>query len=127
MRSRMHESAGERAHHMMEHLTEMERGHTSSHGGDGMARHPKRGNLGGLGEEYYAGYDPRRALEKRDGDMIFEDHRAIANLPPAAFMREWPKPGYEHGRIRPDDVYGIDMQIDNDELDISSNHRHNKA
>lgn len=101
--------------------------HKKRYHGDGMAAFPKRGNLGGLGDEYYAGYDPRRALEKRDGDMINEDHNAVANLPPEAFQREWPKAGYERGSIRPDNIDGIDMQMNNDVRDIRSNHMHNKA
>lgn len=124
MHDRVHEGVGEKMHHMKAH----HRGHHGHHSDpDGMAAHPKRGDLGGLGEEYYAGYDPRRTLEKRDGDMIHEDHHATANLPQQAYQRAWPKPGYERGSIRPDDVHGIDMQIDNDESDIRSNRMHQKA
>lgn len=118
LHDRVHEGVGE------EMYLRGARRHEDS---DGMARYPKRGNLGGLGEEYYAGYDPRRTLEKRDGDMIHEDHNAVANLPQAAFQKEWPKAFYERGSIRPDNIDGIDMQMDNDVRDIRSNRMHNKA
>ena len=138
LRKEEHHDRMRNEEHERRRLNEEERGHMSSHSRhrghvqhhsdmDGMARYPKRGNIGGLGDEYYAGYDPRRMLEKRDGDMIQEDHHAIANLPPAAFMREWPGHGYESGKIRADDIEGIDLQMDNDVRDIRSNRMHNKA
>lgn len=35
--------------------------------------------------------DPRRAQERKDSQMIQEDHNAVANLSPIAIHREWPK------------------------------------
>lgn len=40
---------------------------------------------------FYAGLDPRRRQEVADAGMIFEDHRAMANLSPTAIHRQFPK------------------------------------
>lgn len=62
----------------------------------------------------YAGMDARRAQENRDGSMIAEDRSSIANMPQNVIMKEYP--GYAEGMqdIAPDDIRGVNMQMNSD-------------
>ena len=55
----------------------------------------------------YAGYDVRREQEYRDGEMIAEDHTAIANLPQQVIMREYPRTPYMTFELN-DSITGVD-------------------
>lgn len=50
--------------------------------------------LRAIGQEFYAGVDPRRKQEVADAGMIREDHNAMANLPTQARHYEYTKAGY---------------------------------
>lgn len=63
---------------------------------------------------YYAGMDPRRRQEMEDAGMIHEDHRAVANLPQNAIMKEYPRPYYDNNYNLDDTIRGIDNQINDD-------------
>lgn len=68
-----------------------------------------------MGEEHYAGYDPRRMQEMRDAGMIQEDHRALANLPQQPIMKYY-EGGYHYMPEGLDDtIRGIDNQIGADD------------
>lgn len=67
-----------------------------------------------LGDEFYAGLDPRRRLEREDAGMINEDHRAFANLPQEVIMREYPKAGFYATDKLDDTIRGVDGQMDAD-------------
>lgn len=56
----------------------------------------------------YDGMDDRRALERRDGEMIAEDLSAIANLPQQVIYREYPDQAYMTFDIN-DSITGIDQ------------------
>jgi hypothetical protein len=59
--------------------------------------------------------DAAEARVMRDGDMINEDHSAIANLPQNVIMKEYKKPDYtDFDSIVNDTIGGIDRQIDED-------------
>lgn len=47
-----------------------------------------------IGYMFYAGGDYRRRQELADGNMVQEDHNAMANLPTQARHYEYPKAGY---------------------------------
>jgi len=66
-------------------------------------------------EGNYEGRDERRRMEREDGDMINEDHNAIANLPKEVIMKEYPRYGKGASEGLDDTMRGIDHQIDSDE------------
>lgn len=68
-----------------------------------------------LGEEIYAGSEPRRRQEMQDAGMIYEDHRAIANLPQNVMMKEYPKTGPYIPEGLDDTIRGVDHQMDYDD------------
>lgn len=55
----------------------------------------------------YSGMDVRRAQERRDGEMIGENHSAFANLPQEVIMREYPKTPYMSFDLN-DSMSGVD-------------------
>lgn len=61
----------------------------------------------------YAGVDARRRQEFEDGQMIKEDHNAMANMPQEVIMRFYPRPEYAKYDLN-DDIRGIDKQMDDD-------------
>lgn len=67
-----------------------------------------------MGEEYYAGMDPRRRQELEDAGMIHEDHGAVANLPQAPKMVFYPKTGPYIPEDLDDTIRGVDGQMDYD-------------
>lgn len=97
-RDRMHESRGEERHMMEERHA---RGKVRMHGH--------------LGEEHYAGADPRRRQEMEDGRMIREDRNAVANLPQHVIQHDWERPYNRYAKYELDDtMHGIDRQEDED-------------
>ena len=52
---------------------------------------PLYNNLRRIGDEFYAGMEPRRRQEMQDAGYIREDHDAVANLPQNVIMRPYPK------------------------------------
>lgn len=68
-----------------------------------------------ISEGYYAGPDARFRQEAQDGGMIFEDPRAVANLPQEVIMRTYPRPGRATPENLNDTIGGIDRQISLDE------------
>lgn len=59
--------------------------------------------------------DAAEAKVMRDGDMISEDHSAMANLPQNVIMKPYKKPDYtDFDSIVNDTISGIDRQIDGD-------------
>jgi len=96
-RSRMHEERGEEKHL---------RGSVKAH----VRRH------GHLGEEHYAGADPRRRQEMQDAGLIHEDHNAVANLPQHVIQHDWERPSNRYAKYNLDDtMHGIDRQENEDE------------
>jgi chromosome condensin MukBEF complex kleisin-like MukF subunit len=65
--------------------------------------------------EYYAGAEARRAQERKDGEMISEDHNAISNMPQNVVMREYPKTHDYLPEMIDDSLRGIDKQIRSDD------------
>lgn len=51
----------------------------------------RRGEIFGFDGNSYEVVDPRRKLERRDFELIREDHTAMANLPMKAQNHEFPK------------------------------------
>lgn len=88
-----------------------------------MARHhkshkSKRHHSSGIEDGRHGGrsmYEPsERKMESRSGEMISEDHNAIANMPQHVVYREYPK-GHMYLRTNLDDTMsGIDMQQSED-------------
>jgi len=97
-----HKSHGKNHGHQMDAMEHMDKAERSMH------RHMS------LGEEHYAGYDPRRRQEMRDAGMIHEDHSALANLPQAPIMRYYSTQRYMP-EVLDDTIRGIDLQIDADD------------
>jgi hypothetical protein len=62
----------------------------------------------------YSGLDSARHLEKRDSQMINEDHSAPANLPQNVMIKYWPKAGHYADYALNDDISGINEQMDED-------------
>jgi hypothetical protein len=54
--------------------------------GRALQRHEERQAL--MRDSFYAQVDPRRAYERRDFEIVQEDHKAIANCSPDGFVRE---------------------------------------
>ncbi len=75
--------------------------------------HPKHeGHEGGM--KHYSG--------KHDSEgMIHNDYGAIANMPPHAMVKGWPKCEDSLLSIPSDDIRGIDMQIDQAVRSIEAN------
>lgn len=74
--------------------------------------HEAHGNPKGhdkMGHEMYAGPLQKRRLEMMDGNMIHEDHNAMANLPQEVKMAYWPKAEYSTYDLD-DTIRGIDKQ-----------------
>lgn len=79
-----------------------------------------------LGDEYYAGQDPRRRQEMQDAGMINEDHHAIANLPQGVKMTYWPKGGHYIPQQLDDTIRGINDQMDRDGMQMRKHFRPEK-
>lgn len=89
--------------------------------------HEREGMKSRLGESFYDSYDERRALERRDSEMISEDHSAIANMPQNVIMREYPKThGYTPEDLD-DTIRGIDRQMDMDNSQKMKNYMPKKV
>lgn len=73
------------------------------------------------GGEYYAGIDARRRQEMQDGNMLFEDHRSIANLPQDVMIKPYPKTGPYMPEGLDDTGMGVEKQMD---MDDSIRRRH---
>ena len=71
--------------------------------------------------EHYAGADPRRRRELEDGNMVHEDHMAMANLPEKPIMRYYPKFEYGLDGYLDDTIGGIDRQM-YDDMDEMKRH-----
>lgn len=65
--------------------------------------------------------DAAEAKIMRTGDMIREDHTAMANLPQNVIMKAYKKPDYTDFDNVDDTITGIDRQIDGD---VSTARRH---
>lgn len=64
-----------------------------------------------LGSAFYDSMDSRRKQEREDGNMISEDHGAMANLPQAPIMKFYANPhGYLPNGLN-DSISGVDDQI----------------
>lgn len=84
--------------------------HNSKHSG----AHNLHAHKEGVGPEYYSGASARHAMEKKDEGMIFEDHRAVANLPQEVMIKPWPmSPGYLPEDLD-DTIAGVDAQMSYD-------------
>jgi len=68
-----------------------------------------------LGEEFYAGSEPRRRQEIQDAGMIVEDNSAIANLPQMMMIKKYPKTGPYLPEGLEDTIEGIDHQMNYDD------------
>lgn len=68
-----------------------------------------------LGNEFYAGMEPRRRQEMEDAGYIHEDHNAIANLPQNVMIKPYPKTGPYMPEGLEDSIEGIDHQMDYDD------------
>jgi len=67
-----------------------------------------------IGQEFYAGLDPRRRQEVADSGMIQEDHTQMANLPRQARHFEYPKSEYYSTPYIADSLRGIELDRDDD-------------
>lgn len=76
--------------------------------------HNLHNHVEGVGPEYYSGAAARHKMEKKDEGMIFEDHRAVANLPQEVMIKPWPMaPGYLPEALD-DTIAGVDSQLSYD-------------
>lgn len=64
--------------------------------------------------ECYAGYDARRRREIEDGNMLNENHSAIANMPQEVKYHDWPASPIGASYNLNDDIRGIDNQMRDD-------------
>ncbi len=62
----------------------------------------------------YSGLESSRREEKRDSEMIHEDHNAFANLPQQVMIKAWPKAGHYADYNLDDEISGINKQMDED-------------
>lgn len=67
-----------------------------------------------LGDEFYAGYRGRTVQEHADYTMLYEDRRAIANMPQDVIMKMYPKINYSMDEGLNDDIRGVDYQMNQD-------------
>lgn len=74
-----------------------------------MARHYKS-----LGNAFYDSMDSRRKQERMDGEMISEDHSAMANLPQSPIMKFYARPDGFMTEGLNDSISGVDAQINLD-------------
>ena len=68
-----------------------------------------------MGNEFYAGMEPRRRQEMEDAGYIHEDHDAVANLPQEVIMKPYPKTGPYLPEGLEDSIIGVDHQMDYDD------------
>ncbi len=68
-----------------------------------------------LGNEFYAGMEPRRRQEMEDAGYLYEDHNAVANLPQNVIMRPYPHTGPYMPEGLEDSIRGVDWQMDYDD------------
>ena len=68
-----------------------------------------------LDQGFYAGSEPRRRQEMQDAGMIYEDPRAIANLPQEVMIKGYPKTGPYLPEGLEDSIAGVDHQMDYDD------------
>lgn len=64
---------------------------------------------------YYEGPEMRLRMEHLDGEMIHEDHNAVANLPQQPIMKYYPVSSKYMPEGIDDSIRGIDFQIDLDD------------
>lgn len=68
-----------------------------------------------LGDEVYAGMEPRRRQEMEDAGYIHEDHSQIANLPQYPIVKSYPHTGPYMPEGLEDSINGVDHQMDYDD------------
>lgn len=107
MHDRMDESRGMRKREIIDHMRD-EFNDEYRHDKDG-----ERGMYAHMREEVGVGPANRRSLEK-DG-MIYEDARAIANLPQEVMIRSYPRTGPYMPTALDDTIRGVDGQMDYDD------------
>jgi hypothetical protein len=73
------------------------------------------------GPEYYAGADPRRSQEAKDGSMLSADNSAIANMPQQVKYTLWQNPNDYPGYGLDDTIRGIDEQRGKDYRGMKKN------
>jgi hypothetical protein len=61
-----------------------------------------------LEDAFYAQVDPRRRQERKDADMIKEDKKAIANLPPEKNYHTYDQNFYKHACMKAGNPANID-------------------
>lgn len=82
----------------------------------------KSGMIGNFRDrEHYAGMSERTRLEREDGGMIFEDHRAISNLPQEVMIKAYPRTGPNMPSGLDDTIRGVDKQMDYDDSQRARN------
>lgn len=64
-------------------------------------------------QDYFSLYGARDRMEDEGSDMIYEDHREVANLPHEVMFKEYPKTPYDSYNLN-DNIKGIDVQIRDD-------------
>ena len=74
----------------------------------------------------YSDYDKRRMMERRDANMIHEDHAAPANLPQQPVMKYWHENRNYLPEVLDDTIRGIDSQIASDDRERSGGMRPHK-
>lgn len=75
----------------------------------------------------YTDYSNRRVEEKRDFNMISEDHNAVANLPQQVIQKEWPKGGWYTPENQDDTIRGVNEQMNRDGAGVKKNWKPRKA
>lgn len=74
--------------------------------------HDKKGR--GMGDDMYGNRYERERMDASDYSMISEDHTKISNLPTEVMYKEWPKVRFYADFDLPNDIAGIDEQINSD-------------
>jgi hypothetical protein len=59
-------------------------------------------------DAFYAQVDPRRRQERKDADMIHEDKKAMANMPPEKKMHTYNQNFYKHACMKAGDPAEVD-------------------
>lgn len=121
---RMSEGYGRMDRHGDEKLQKNMQLRRSEHGSDRFndekrhqqqPEHAPSNKFRAIGDELYAGMEPRRRQEMEDAGYIHEDHNAIANLPQNVMIFPYPKTGPYMPQGLNDDIRGVDHQMDYDD------------
>lgn len=86
---------------------------------DSYPRGMYRGRL--TNAELYEGMPTSMRSELEDGQMIREDHRAIANLPQEVMIKPYPMTGPYMPEDLEDSIHGVDAQMDYDDSQRRAN------